>query len=175
MPAVPAWLCHGQALDADNTQCRAAKGSVLVMAKLDRLPRSLTAYAHTLEEARPNDWPLLPLDAPSTVTRQGEARQVMTAVFAQLERRLISWRSRGALSAARARGVGLGRPPEVSPEAVSLIIDLHRWTATRIAAHVTARPFLPPGAALIGPSTPLAARAGHLLRRGRPRESQGHR
>jgi DNA invertase Pin-like site-specific DNA recombinase len=38
------------------------------------------------------------------------------AIFAQLERRLISERTRAALAAKRAHGVRLGRPREVSPE-----------------------------------------------------------
>jgi DNA invertase Pin-like site-specific DNA recombinase len=119
--------------------CAEHPGSVLVVAKLDRLARSLTGYAALMERAEAEGWRLVALDTPETDTPQGEAMQAMTAVFAQLERRLIGQRTKEALAAARSRGVRLGRPPAVTTEVRALILHLHsddQWTATRIAKHL---------------------------------------
>ncbi len=99
---------------------------VLVVAKLDRLARSLSTYAQLLDRARRNGWHLLALDAPDATTPHGEAMQAMTAVFAQLERRLISQRTKEALAAARARGVQLGRPSLVDDATAAEILRLRR-------------------------------------------------
>ena len=108
----------------------------LVVAKLDRLARSLTAYAALLDRASREGWRLVALDTPETDTPQGEAMQAMTAVFAQLERRLISQRTKEALAAAQARGVRLGRPPALSFELRAEIMRLRSedgLSATAIA------------------------------------------
>ena len=65
------------------------------------------------------------LDTPGTHTPQGEAMQAMTAVFAQLERRLISQRTKEALAVARSRGVRLGRPPATTDDGRLLVVRLH--------------------------------------------------
>lgn len=86
-------------LAAALRECRRTK-SVLLIARLDRLSRSLSFIAQLLEagvEIRAADMP--------------EANRMMLqmlAVFAEHERRLISERTKAALAAARARGVELG-------------------------------------------------------------------
>jgi DNA invertase Pin-like site-specific DNA recombinase len=65
--------------------------------------------------------------------------QAMTAVFAQLERRLIAQRTKEAPEAARRKGVRLGRPPVVPDAVRSVVLRLHseeRWSARRIATHL---------------------------------------
>jgi DNA invertase Pin-like site-specific DNA recombinase len=119
-------------------ECGSHPASLLVVAKLDRLARSLTAYANLVDQAKSENWRIVALDTPKTDTPQGEAMQAMTAVFAQLERRLIAQRTREALSVARSRGVRLGRPPALSSEvceAIFLFVD-QGWSATRIARHL---------------------------------------
>jgi DNA invertase Pin-like site-specific DNA recombinase len=113
-------------LDAALVDVEAAPGRVLVVAKLDRLARSLSSYAALVDRSRRNGWQLLALDAPEASTPQGEAMQAMTAVFAQLERRLIGQRTREALAAARARGVVLGRPVLVDNQVAADIVELNR-------------------------------------------------
>lgn len=87
----------------------------LVVAKLDRLSRSLIDFAVTFEQARAQGWKLIPLDLgvdPSTAS--GEMMANVMASFAQYERRLISDRTKAALAAKRAQGVTLGRPVVLS-------------------------------------------------------------
>jgi DNA invertase Pin-like site-specific DNA recombinase len=88
---------YRRGLNAAVHACAARPGSVIVVAKLDRLARSLSAYAALLDQARREGWHLVALDTPETDTPQGEAMQAMTAVFAQLECRLISQRTKEAL------------------------------------------------------------------------------
>lgn len=99
---------------------------VLVVAKLDRLARSFPDYADLIRASAGEGWQLLALDAPDASTPHGEAMQAIIAVFAQLERRLISDRTTTALAAARARGVRLGRPVVTSAELEDRIVALHR-------------------------------------------------
>ncbi|MHB8573291.1 MAG: recombinase family protein [Candidatus Dormibacteria bacterium] len=161
-------------LDAALAACGAAPGAVLVVAKLDRLARSFIGYAHLVERAQGEHWRLYAMDAPETDTPHGAAMQQMVAVFAQLERSLISQRTKDALAAARARGVRLGRPPEVDPGVEATILSLYRhrhWSATAIAAHLTAAGTPSPrGAQSWSPATVagLLRRHGHALKRGRP-------
>lgn len=86
-------------LAAALKECRRTR-SVLLIARLDRLSRSLFFVAQLLEarvEIRAADMP--------------EANRMMLqmlAVFAEHERRLISQRTKAALAAAKTRGVRLG-------------------------------------------------------------------
>lgn len=160
-------------LDAAEAACAASPGAVLVVARLDRLARSLIAYAGLLDRAQRHGWRLLALDAPDTDTAAGEAMQGVVAIFAQLERRLISERTRDALAAAKARGVQLGRPVEVPDEIRAEILQLRRrrWTATRITAHLEAQGIPAPRGDRwhTATVTRIVARAGGQFKRGRPR------
>lgn len=98
----------------------AGLADVLMVAKLDRLSRSLRDYSALVERAAKKGWQLVVLDAPvGTDTPMGEAMLGIMAVFAQLERRLIGQRTREALAAKRAAGVVLGRPRSVAPAVVA--------------------------------------------------------
>jgi len=84
----------------------------LVVAKLDRLSRSLMDFASVMERSQKEGWALVALDLgidPTTPT--GEMIASVMASFAQFERRLIGQRTREALAVKRAQGVRLGRPP----------------------------------------------------------------
>ncbi len=90
------------------------KASALVVAKLDRLSRSMIDFTALMGTAQKQHWALVALDcAVDTSTPTGEAMANMLATFAQFERRLISQRTREALAVKRASGVRLGRPPTV--------------------------------------------------------------
>ena len=97
---------------------RSGQARGLVVAKLDRLSRSVIDAARTIEDARREGWNLVALDlGVDFSTAAGTAMAQMTAVFAEMERRLIGERTRAALAVKKAQGVRLGRPP-VLDEAV---------------------------------------------------------
>jgi DNA invertase Pin-like site-specific DNA recombinase len=87
------------------------KADGLVVAKLDRLSRSMLDFTAIMARATRQGWALVALDcAVDTTTPAGEAMANVLATFAQFERRLIGQRTREALAAKRAAGVRLGRP-----------------------------------------------------------------
>jgi DNA invertase Pin-like site-specific DNA recombinase len=103
------------------------EAEALVVAKVDRLSRSLVDFAGIVERARRKGWNLVCLDIGIDLsTPAGEMLAGTLAVFAQFERRLIGQRTKDALAVKRAQGVQLGRPREMSGEAVERIRSLHR-------------------------------------------------
>jgi DNA invertase Pin-like site-specific DNA recombinase len=99
----------------------------LVVAKLDRLSRSLLDFAALVEQARKSGWNLIALDlGVDTSTPAGEMMASVLATFAQFERRLIGQRTKDALAVKRAQGVQLGRPRAMSADAVERIHELRR-------------------------------------------------
>jgi DNA invertase Pin-like site-specific DNA recombinase len=104
----------------------AGDAKALVVAKLDRLSRSMLDFAALMATAQKQNWALVALDcAVDTSTPAGEAMAHVLATFGQFERRLIGQRTKEALAAKRAAGVRLGRPPTV-PQAVVRRIQRQR-------------------------------------------------
>ena len=100
----------------------AGDASALVVAKLDRLSRSMIDFTALMAKAQKQGWALVALDcAVDTTTPTGEAMANMLATFAQFERRLISQRTKEALAVKRAKGVRLGRPPTLPQSVVRRI------------------------------------------------------
>ncbi len=94
------------------------KADVLVVAKLDRLSRSLKDFAGLMEQAARNKWALVALDlGVDTTTPSGELVANVMASVAQWERRAIGQRTKDALALKRKEGVRLGRPT-VLPESL---------------------------------------------------------
>ena len=92
------------------------EADALVVAKLDRLSRSMLDFAAVMQKAQKQGWALVALDcAVDTTTPAGEAMANVLATFAQFERRLIAERTREALAATRAQGVRLGRRSTLPP------------------------------------------------------------
>jgi DNA invertase Pin-like site-specific DNA recombinase len=84
----------------------------LVVAKLDRLSRSLLDFAGLMAKAQKQGWGVIALHVQvDTSTASGEAMANLLATFAQFERRLIGQRTKEALAIKRASGVRLGRLP----------------------------------------------------------------
>jgi DNA invertase Pin-like site-specific DNA recombinase len=78
---------------------------VLVVARLDRLSRSVGNFAVILDRAKAHGWKVVCLDPMVDMTTPfGEAMAGMAAVFAQLEHRLISQRQIESVAARRAAG-----------------------------------------------------------------------
>jgi DNA invertase Pin-like site-specific DNA recombinase len=106
-------------LQAALESCRSGEASGLVVAKLDRLSRSIIDFATLLEEARRLGFNVAALDLGLDLsTPQGELVANVIASVAQWERRIIGERTREALAVKRADGVRIGRPRSV-PEAVA--------------------------------------------------------
>jgi DNA invertase Pin-like site-specific DNA recombinase len=97
----------------------------IIVAKLDRLTRSLVDFAGLMETARKKGWSVVALDlGVDTSTPAGEMMANVLASFAQFERRLIGQRTREALAVKKAQGVILGRPKTVTAELTSRISAL---------------------------------------------------
>jgi DNA invertase Pin-like site-specific DNA recombinase len=101
---------------------RRGDADVLVVAKLDRLSRSLNDFAQVMARAQREGWSVVALDVDvDTTTPAGEALISILSVFAQFERRLISQRTKDTLALKRSQGVRLGRPPMLAEEVVDRI------------------------------------------------------
>ena len=106
----------------------------LVVAKLDRLSRSMLDFTALMARASRQSWALVALDcAVDTTTPAGEAMANVLATFAQFERRLIGQRTREALAVKRSERVRLGRPPTL-PERVRKRIRSERTERRSLAA-----------------------------------------
>jgi DNA invertase Pin-like site-specific DNA recombinase len=119
----------------------AHEADALVVAKLDRLSRSLLDFATLMERARRKGWALVALDlGVDTTTPAGEMVANVMATFAQFERRLIGQRTRDALEVKRSEGVVLGRPRALPRPVRSRIKRMRRQGATfaTIADRLTA-------------------------------------
>lgn len=98
----------------------------LVVAKLDRLSRSLVDFGHLLERAKAKGWKIVVLDMDlDMTTAAGEMTANTLMNFAQFERRLIGERTKAALAVKRLQGVRLGRPPKLEDKLVRRIGRLH--------------------------------------------------
>jgi len=100
----------------------AGEAKALVVAKLDRLSRSMLDFAALMATAQEQSWALVALDcAVDKSTPAGEAMAHVLATFGQFERRLIGQRTKEALAAKKAAGVKLGRRPNVPSSVVRRI------------------------------------------------------
>lgn len=98
------------------------EAGALVVAKLDRLSRSLLDFAGLMDRSKRRGWSLVALDlGVDTTTPQGEVMASVLAAFAQFERRLIGQRTKDALAERRAAGVRLGRPSTLPTTTVATV------------------------------------------------------
>ena len=99
------------------------EADVLVVAKLDRLSRSLLDFATLMERSQREGWSIVALDlGVDTTSPGGEMMANVMASFSQFERRLIGERTSAALQAAKARGQRLGRPRQLSQRILNRIV-----------------------------------------------------
>jgi DNA invertase Pin-like site-specific DNA recombinase len=95
-------------------QLERGRADGLVVAKLDRLSRSMLDFTSIMAKAQKQGWALVALDCQiDTSTPAGEAMAHMLGTFAQFERRLIGQRTREALAQKKAQGLRLGRPRQL--------------------------------------------------------------
>lgn len=101
---------------------RDGKADALVVAKLDRLSRSVLDFASLMETAKEEGWSLVVLDlGVDTTSTNGKLIVHIMIALAQWERELIGDRTRSALNAVRARGDALGRKTGIDDATVRLI------------------------------------------------------
>jgi DNA invertase Pin-like site-specific DNA recombinase len=95
---------------------------VLIVAKLDRLSRSILDFARLMETAKDQGWSVVVLDLGVDMTStNGELIANIMMALAQWERKLIGDRTRAGLKAIRARGTTLGRPSGIDEGTLRLI------------------------------------------------------
>lgn len=109
-------------LEAALDRLAAGDAEVLMAHRLDRVSRSVLDFHTLLARAQREGWRMALLECGlDTTTPHGEAMVGVSAVFSQLERRLISQRTSAALAAKKAAGVRLGRPRSLSAAVVRRI------------------------------------------------------
>ena len=107
---------------ATLAELREHRADTLIVAKLDRLSRSVLDFARIMEQAHAEGWTLAVLDLNvDTTSTNGKLIAHIMIALAQWERELIGDRTRNALSAVRARGTKLGRPSHVEPATLATI------------------------------------------------------
>ncbi|HEY0936249.1 MAG TPA: recombinase family protein [Trebonia sp.] len=110
-------------LDAALTAVTTGAADVLVVAKLDRLSRSVVDFAGLLDRALREGWGVVALDlGVDTTTPAGELVANVMAAVAQWERRVIGQRTKDGLAAKREAGVRLGRPGALPAEVVARVV-----------------------------------------------------
>jgi DNA invertase Pin-like site-specific DNA recombinase len=127
----------GEALE----ELAAGRADALVVAKLDRLSRSLLDFAGLMDRSRREGWQVVALDlGVDTSTPSGEMLAGVLATFAQYERRLIGQRTRDALAVKRSQGARLGRPVLLPATVRERIAGLRSegWSLPAIAAALNA-------------------------------------
>lgn len=102
------------------------EADALVVAKLDRLSRSVLDFSGIAERAKRHGWAVVALDVDvDTTTPTGELVASIMASVAQWERRIIGARTSDALQAKKARGCRLGGPVRLSHDLRHSIAEDH--------------------------------------------------
>lgn len=106
--------------------CKRGKYDAVVVAKLDRVSRSVYEFLGFMGQAANEGWSLICLDPEVDMTSPyGKAMATIAATFAELERDLISQRTKEGIAQRRANGQPWGRPREV-PQKLVDEIHVHR-------------------------------------------------
>lgn len=98
--------------------------AVLMVAKTDRVARGLRTLLDVIDRAEAAGGAVVAVDGSvDTSTAGGKFMTSVMGGVAELERALISDRTKAALAAKRAAGVRLGRPSSLPTEVVERILD----------------------------------------------------
>jgi DNA invertase Pin-like site-specific DNA recombinase len=91
------------------------EGSILMVAKLDRVSRKLAHLLVLTEAATRAGWSIVTCSGTyDMTTAQGRLLASLLGAFAELEAEMISERTTAALAVKKAQGAKLGRPSPVS-------------------------------------------------------------
>ena len=109
------------------------QAGTIMVAKLDRLSRSLADFANLMARAQKRGWNLVAIDmAVDLSTPAGEFMANVMAAAAQWERRIIGARTKAALAEKKASGARLGRQRVATPELTARLVALYQagkgWT-----------------------------------------------
>ena len=112
-------------LSAAIAQLERGEADILVVAKLDRLSRSMADFANLVARAKKKKWALLILDVGLDLSSPtGELMANILAAFSQFERSLISQRTKEGLARKKADGIVLGRRSRVPEGIINSIVYL---------------------------------------------------
>lgn len=102
----------------------AGRADVLLVAKQDRVSRSVHDFAGMIERASKDGWRIVvPGDADMSTT-SGETQALLMAVFSQHERRRIGERTADALAANRRAGKRHAAPSALPAEVIERVVEL---------------------------------------------------
>lgn len=125
----------------------AGQGDGLIVAKMDRLSRSIINAANIIQSAQAQGWSLVVLDMNlDLTTAAGRMIAHNLLSFAQYERELISERTKAALAIRKDQGVRLGPKPKVPAGVIRRIVMDRRagQSYRQIAEALTAEGVLTP-------------------------------
>jgi DNA invertase Pin-like site-specific DNA recombinase len=107
------------------------RDDVLLVARLDRLSRSLADFAGLMQEAQRRRWSFVALDlGVDTTTATGRLVASVMASVAEWERAVIGQRTKDALAAAKLKGILPGRRSAVPAAVQETLLDAHEHGMT---------------------------------------------
>ncbi|MGY1719291.1 recombinase family protein [Blastococcus sp. SYSU DS0552] len=110
------------------------EADALVATKIDRVSRSVADFAALVCRANTKGWALVVLDIGLDLTTpMGKFTANVLCAAAELERDMISQRTRDGLAAARAKGVRIGGPRVLPDDVADRITELRQGGATLTA------------------------------------------
>lgn len=125
---------------------KAGEAQVLIVAKLDRLSRSLLDFSTLLAQSEREGWSVVIGDLGlSTTTPVGRLQASIVAAVAEFERERIRERCRDAAASKRARGERVGGVPQTDNEARYLAVKLYAegLTLAKVGERLEAEGFKP--------------------------------
>ncbi len=95
----------------------------IVVAKLDRLSRSMFDFVTLMKDSQENGWDIIAIDFDlDTSTAVGQMMIGILALFAEFERNIIKQRTKDALAEKKAAGVQIGRRRSMPDEVLTAVI-----------------------------------------------------
>src|SRR5680860_1250680 len=111
------------------------EADVLVVAKLDRLARSVVDFGGIVRHSMRQDWALKVLDLDvDTTTASGRLCANLVAAIAEWEGDTISERTKAALAQLKDRGVRLGNAPTIPPATERKVLKAYESEGSYLGA-----------------------------------------
>ncbi|MFJ8893563.1 recombinase family protein [Leifsonia sp. NPDC102414] len=129
------------ALQTALSTLKRGQAEAIVVAKLDRLSRSMQDFSSLFARAKKEHWSLIAIDlGVDTTTATGKLVANVMGSVAEWEREIIGERTSAALKAAQARGIKVGRPRALSRDAETRLYELraHGLSFAKVATQLNA-------------------------------------